>query len=188
MTPLKAFKISKALSLHFSNESYSVLKYGTNNKAFASSFEKLSENQKYRYNWLSTKFQLDQDLVYCCIANIMDGVNIQYGDKQEIYDNFLVLKGRREAIGFYISEDFNKWVEEKESFPKTFFKYMVKEYCPEFMLCLSDVQNHALVDMYHSESYAFAKTDILRLLKYKDFFNTKKYVENIFSKDHEYTD
>lgn len=188
MTPYKAYKISKAMALHFSNESYSVLKYGTNNKAFAASFDKLTESQKYRYNWLSSKFSLDQDLVYCCIANYMEGVNLQYGDKQEIYDNFLSIKGRREGINFYITEDYNKWVEDRTTFQETFFKYMVKEYSPEFILCLSDIQNNALGDMYINETYSFARTDILRLIKYKDFFNTKKYVETIFSKDYEYTE
>jgi hypothetical protein len=87
MNTKKAFNLYFGTHLHFTQKSYSVLKYGTNTKAAESKFSGMSREQLFRFDWLSNKFTDTQDLMYAIIGCEFDGVSVQFGNKDEIHSH-----------------------------------------------------------------------------------------------------
>ena len=179
MTPQAAFKMFWGISLHFGSMDYSVLKYGTNTKAAQAKFDSMSKEQRYRFEWLATKFVDTQDLVYACIGCQFDDVNIQYGNKEDIMDAYFKFKARREAMSYNIKSDQTK--HELLGFiptNKLIFKYFVGEISPEYIILLCN-ETDELLDLYSSPNFSWAKDKILKLIKYISFFNSSKYLHLI---------
>lgn len=100
MNPRKAFSYYHGFHLHFMNEKYSILKYGTQTTVAAKAFDRLPGGIKYKYDWVSNNFQTTQNIVYACIGNELKDLDIKFGNKQEILDNYLEYKKRRESISY----------------------------------------------------------------------------------------
>lgn len=173
MNPQKAFNFYFGLNLHFNNKDYSILKYGANTKQALTKFNSLSTEQKFKFEWLSRRFVNTQDLVYACIATQFDDINIQFDTKESIVESYLKFKGRRESLTYNLKNEISKYKDMK--FEKLLFKYFSKEVSPEYILLISN--GTALVDdVYVDDNFSFSKPKILKLIKYKDFLPTKKYL------------
>ena len=162
-------------------EGYSVLKYGTNTKQLDARWNALTESQRYRFTWLGDKFIKEQDLVYATLACELAGINIFYGDKVEIYDEYLRFSGRRESLSYNLGEDYSKWELEREPLEKTIFKYVIREYSPEFIVLQSRMEGNSLQRLYEDTTFSFFRKEILQLIKYDDFVS-KSHL-SIFSRD-----
>lgn len=176
MSTQKTFNMCYGINLHFTNKSYSVIKYGTNTTPAHNAYNQLSPAQKFRFSWLYEKFPNTQDLVYACIGCQLDDVNIQYGTKEEIKDAYLKFKGRRESLTYSLKNDRSR--HETSGFittDKLFFKYLVGEYIPEYVI-LASHGTQDLEILYESPNFSWAKDKILKLMKYRDFFNVNKYL------------
>lgn len=184
MNAQKAFKIWWGIHLHFASLKYSVLTYGTNTKSAQSKYDAMSVSQRYRFDWLSNKFHDHQDLVYACIGCELDGVNIQFGTKEDILDAYHKMKGRRESMTYTIRGDVSKH-ELLEFVPvnKLIFKYLVGEISPEYVILLCNGTDE-LANMYNSPNMTWAKDKILKLIKYVPFFNVPKYIKLIENNEH----
>lgn len=184
MSPKTAFKMVYTLNLHFTSLSYSILTYGNKTKGIDSKWDSLSILQKARYEWFGNKFPITQDLVYACIGSIFDGVNLHYGEKEDIFDSFLKFKGRREAISYRIKNDFNKHeLTHFLNIDKLIFKYFVGEYSPEYMLMITK-ENNNLIRLYESPNLSWGRSKILALIKYRPFFNPENYINLIAKNEH----
>lgn len=179
MTSKKAFCICFGFNLHFTQMSYSVIKYGMNTKAAIAKFESMTQEQKYRFEYLSSKYVDTQDLVYACIGTQFDDVSIQYGTKDDITETFMKFKGRREAMTYKLKSDISKH-ESSGQLPldKLIFKYLIGEFSPEYILLLC-YNTNKLEELYESPNLSWARDKILKLIKYSDFFNAKKYLSLI---------
>lgn len=186
MTPKQAFKIYFGINRHFGSLDYSMLKYGVNTKAAESKYDSMSQEQKFRFEWLSTKFVQTQDLVYACIGSQFDSINMQYGMKEDVLQSYYKFKARRESMTYTLSSDEHK--HELSGFlplNKLIYKYLIGDYSPEYILLITH-ENENLFDLYNSPNLAWAKDSIMKLIKYKDFFNSQKYLnlvadQNIYS-------
>lgn len=175
--------MSYSLNLHFSSLKYSVLRYGSNTKAAQKKWDTMGPPQRFRFEWLATKYPDMQDLVYACIGSQFADVSIQFGQREDIVDAFFKFKARREAMTHTIKSDFIKHeLTDFESIDKLIFKYLVKEYSPEYMLLLTR-NTDDLKRLFESPNMSWAKIDILKLMKYKPFFNTEKYA-HLIHEDH----
>lgn len=175
MTPLKAFKIVRCVSLHMKTMGFSILKFGTSAVALNKQYDKLTENQRFFFKWCSNHYQTEQDLIYATIACVFEGIDIRYAPKQEINEAFLKFKGRRESLQYYFNEDLSKWEDNPIPVRSLFFKYLVKEYTPEFVIVLSEYEGGTLDKMYEDPNMSFIQADVLKLIKYRDLFNYKKF-------------
>jgi hypothetical protein len=175
MTPQKAFCTFWGMKLHFSSESYSVLKYGISTKASIAKYDAFTQNQKYRFEWLSSKFADPQDLVYCCIGSEFDSVSVQFDSKEDVLESYLKFKRRREAMSYTLKQNISKYADvECKDYDKIAMQYFIGQYCPEFMLLLN-YETDKLETLYNSPNFIWAKAKLLKLKKYQDFFNCKKY-------------
>lgn len=176
MNARKAFCLYFGLNLHFTQMSYSVITYGTNTKHANAKYDSMSQEQQYRFEWVSSKFTQVQDLVYACIGNQFDDVSMQFGLKDEIRESYLKFKGRREAMTYTIKNDIAKH-EMLDFMPidKLIYKHFVGHISPEYVLLLGH-DNNSLKELYDSPNLSWAKPKILKLIKYNDFFNSKKYL------------
>lgn len=167
------------MNLHFSSMEYSFLTYGTNIKAAQTKWNCMSEQQRFRYEWLSQKYPHTQDLVYAYIGSQFDDVSIQFGQRESIVDAFFKFKGRRESLTHNIKSDFIKH-ELTDFIPidKLIFKYFVGEYSPEYIILLTENTNDLLC-IYDLPNFSWARPKLLKLIKYKSFFNTEKYTHLI---------
>lgn len=154
---------------------YSVIKYGTNTKASIAKFNSLSRDQQYKFDWLSTRFAETQDLVYACIACEFDDIDIRYAQKEDIIDSFFKFKSRRESMTYKLNSQLSSYNDlENKSLDKLILKYFIGVYCPEFILSL--VYNTDQLDvLYNDVNFSWAKLKLLKLMKYTDFFNSKKF-------------
>lgn len=179
MTPQKAFGYFYGIHLHFISEDYDVLKYGPNTKQAQAKFKSMSTEQKYKFQWLSTKFTETQDVVYACIASEFAEIDIRYADKVEITDAYFAFKSRRESMTHTLKSNYTKYeLDGEQPLQKTIFSYFAGDYTPEFILLLDKFDNK-LDSMYTSKTLSFAKPKILKLIKYRSFFNTSKYLDII---------
>lgn len=170
------------MNLHFTAPQYSVLKYGIQTKSAFTKYDTLKDGQKFRLEWLAREFVSMQDLVYACIGCQFDDVSILYGTKEDIRDSFLKFKGRREAITYSLKTDRGR--HENSGFittDKLIFKYLVDEYSAEYVILLTHGTTE-LEDLYNSPNLSWAKDKILKLMKYRDFFNASKYLHLIETK------
>lgn len=174
MNTEKAFKMYLGMHLHFTSLKYSVLTYGTNTKSAQTKYESLTQAQRYRFEWLASKFVAPQDLVYACIGCEFAGVNLQYDTKDDVMEAYLKFKARRESLTYTIKNDISKH-EILEFIPvnKLIFKYFIGQTSPEYILLISD--DVALMTLYESANMAWAREKILKLIKYSGFFNKQKY-------------
>jgi len=174
MTPRTAFKICFGVNLHFTSEKYSLIKYGNETSAANSKFDSLTENQRYRFIWLSEKFASNTDLMYASIGCQFDDISIQHDIKSDVYDSYIKFKARREAMTYHLKSEFSKYESIKgKSLDKLIFKYFVSELSPEFILCLA--KDNELENLYTNNNFTWARQKILKLIKYRDFFNISKY-------------
>lgn len=179
MTPQKAFGYFYGIHLHFITEEYNVLKYGPNTKQAQMKFNSMSTEQRYKFQWLSAKFSETQDLVYACIAAEFAEIDIRYADKIEITNSYFEFKSRRESMSHTLKSNYTKYeIDGEHPLQKAIFSYFAGDYAPEFILLLDRFENK-LDSMYNSKTLSFAKPKILKLIKYKDFFNTSKYLDII---------
>lgn len=183
MTPQKAFGYFHGIHLHFVSEDYNVLKYGPNTKHAQAKFKSMSTEQRYKFQWLCTKFPETQDVVYACIAAEFAEIDIRYADKIEITDAYFDFKSRRESMSHTLKSNYTKYELDGElTLNKVIFSYFAGDYCPEFILLLDKFEDK-LETMYASKTLSFAKPKILKLIKYTDFFNTSKYLDIIANKN-----
>lgn len=164
------------LKLHFSSIEYSVLTYGTNTKSAQAKFDTLSQEQRFRFEWLVGRYPGTQDLVYACIGCEFDFVSVQFGNKEDVIDSYFKFKGRRESLTYTIKSDIKKH-ETLDFIPidKLIFKYFIGEISPEYAILLCR-ETDDLIKLYDAPNLSWAKDKILKLIKYADFFNTTKYI------------
>lgn len=179
MTPSKAFFYYHGLHLHFTTEKYSILKYGPDTELARTKFKALSDGYKFRFNWMSQKFANTQDLVYAVIASELKDVDVKFDNKQTVIEHYHEFKSRRESISTVLKSEFNKYTERNEfKFHQLIFNYLAGIYSPEFVLLL-DHNHDNLQKILKLDSFAFARPKILKIIKYKDFFNPAKYLHII---------
>jgi hypothetical protein len=176
MNPRKAFSYYHGFHLHFMNEKYSILKYGTQTTVASKAFDKLPGGIKYKYDWVSNNFQTTQNIVYACIGNELKDLDIKFGNKQEILDNYIEYKKRRESISYVLKEEYTKYMEKGEfKFHQLIFNYLASIYSPEFVL-LMDHETDNLIKVLDSPQFSFARPKLLKLIKYKSFFSPVNYL------------
>lgn len=171
-----AFKLYWGINLHMTTMDYSMLEYGANTKSANSKFESLSSEQRYRFEWLSTKYPDTQDMVYAMLGCQLDEINVPYDNREEIVDSYYKFRRRRDTLGHVLKKERLK--DELSGFiptEKIIFKYLVGEYSPEYML-LRDHNKGELLKLYHHPNYSWNKTKLLKLMKYSSFFNINKYL------------
>jgi hypothetical protein len=179
MTPQKAFGYFYGIHLHFMSEEYNILKYGPNTKQSQSRFAAMSTDQRYKFQWVSNKWTETQDLVYACIAAEFAELDIRYADKVEITDSFFEFKSRRESMRHVLKSNYTKYeIDGEQPLQKLIFSYFAGDYCPEFILLLDKFEDK-LDGMYESKTLSFAKPKLLKLKKYREFFNSTKYLDII---------
>ena len=175
MTPSKAYCYYHGLHLHFGSEKYSILKYGAETKQAITKFKSLTAPQKYRFQWVSDKFNTTQDVVYATIASELNELDVRFADKQSILDSYFVFKANREALSYNLSAEFIKYQSGNEfKFHQLMFNYFAKQYSPEFVLLL-DNKSDNLSKILNDNLFSFARPKILKLIKYKNFFSPTKY-------------
>jgi hypothetical protein len=175
VSPQKAFNFYWGVRLHFLQPTYSMIKYGTNTKAANSKYEVMSTDKKYRFDWLSKKYPESQDLAYACIGCEFEEISVQYAPKEEIVNAFFKFKSRRESLTYTLKSQISKYKDsEITEIDKILLKYLAGEYSPEFMLLLAH-NNDKLQELYDNKNLSWAKSKILKIIKYSDFFNTQKF-------------
>lgn len=177
LSPNKAFDYFFGIHLHFNNEKYSVVKYGVTTSGSRTKFDGLSEAQKYKFQWLANKFGDDtQNLVYTCIACEFAELDIRYAEKIDIIEAYYKFRSRRESLTYDINCNYDKYKDlENKNLRKVVFSYLSGKFSPEFILLLLTVENSFDL-IYNDKTLTFARQKLLKLLKYQDFFNTKKYI------------
>jgi len=177
MNSYTAFKIVKSVHLHFTSMGYSMIKYGTNSSTIANMYAKTTPNKRYRYEWLADKLTTPQNVLYASIACVFADISPQFDDKELVMDAYLKFKGRREAIGHTLLDDAKKheFLNSDFTFDQIFVKFVGGFYSPEYVILLDEKENR-LQSMYEDKNFAWAHSNILKLIKYKDFFNSKKYL------------
>lgn len=174
MGPRTVFRICFGFNLHFTQQNYSVIKYGTDTKAANAKYDSMSEGQKFRYIYLAEKYVSNMDLTYAIIGAQFSGVSLQFDPKPEIQDAYIKFKARRESLTYVLTSEIKKYNDlENKSLDKVIFKYFVGEFSPELILLLEKEDELNL--LYNNSNLIWARDKILRLIKYKDFFSTKKY-------------
>lgn len=184
MTPKAAFKLVHGLTMHFKTLEYSVLKYGSNTDAAKTAYDKLSENQKHKYNWLSESIPKTQDLVYATIGCIMDDKDIRYESNVEVLDSYYRFKSRREGLLHYITSDITKnemlgGLNVKQSIQK----YLGRHLSPEYVI-MRFYETGELKALYESPQYEYCRQKLLNLLKYRDFIPVAKYQHLFQNEEH----
>jgi len=187
MNAEKAFKVYWGMHLHLTSPSYCVLTYGMNTKMAQSKFDALSEFQRHRFNWLGTKFTDAQSLVYACLGCHFDGINMQFGNREDILGAYYKFKSRRESLTYSLKSDVSKH-EMLDFIPvnKLIFKYLVGYVSPEYVILLCNGTNE-LDTLYKSPNLIWAKSKILLLIKYVPFFNAEKFLPLIELNEHHVT-
>lgn len=179
MTPFKAFAYYHGLHLHFTSEKYSILKYGAETKAAETKWKLMTQPQKFRFQWVSNKFQTTQDLVYAVIGAELNDLDCKFCDKQLVIDNYHKYKSRRESMTYSLNDEFAKYTIKNEfKFHQLIFNYLANIYSPEFVLLLDHPHNN-LEKILNDSAFSFARPKILKLIKYKNFFSPIKYLHII---------
>jgi hypothetical protein len=182
MHPQKSFNFVHGINLHFTSMDYSVLKYGTDTAGAKSKYASMTREQCYRFEWLSEKYPQSQDIVYACIGCQFGDVSIQYGLKEDIRGAYNAFKSRREGLTYKINSDASKRdLEGNKPLSKLIFQYLIGEYSPEYIILISG--QDGMISLYNEVNLAWARPQILKLIKYRDFFNFKKYAHLINNTD-----
>ena len=177
MTPRKAFSYFHGMHLHFTTDKYSILKYGAQTQIASKAFDKLSPGIKFKFDWFSTKFQTTENVVYTCIGNELKETDIRFANKQEILDNYIDYKKRRESISYVLENEYETYLEKKEfKFHQLIFNYLASVYSPEFIL-LMDYESDNLSKILDAAQFSFARPKLLKLIKYKSFFSPINYLK-----------
>jgi len=175
MNSQTAFKMCHSLNLHFTSLKYSVLTYGNNTKSAQKKWDVLSPSQRFRYEWLAQKYPVTQDLVYACIGSQFADVSMQFGEREEIVEAFFKFKARREALTHTIKSDLIKHeLIDFEPVDKLIFKYFVGDFSPEYLLLITK-DSDVLLKIFECPNFSWARIKILKLIKYRPFFNVSKY-------------
>lgn len=176
MNQQAAFKMYFGLNLHLTTLPYDLLKYGINTKVAQAKYDSLTQEQLFRFDWLASKFPDMQDLVFSCIGSQFNDVSVQFGLKQDILDSYIKFKSRREALSYTIKGEVIKHESENNvPLSKLIFKYFIGNYSPEYVILLSHGTDK-LENLYDCSNLSWAKDKILKLIKYKSFFNATKYL------------
>lgn len=184
MNEKKAFCIYYSLNLHFKNEKFSVLRYGTNTKHVLAKYETLTQNQRFRFSWLGKKFVNPEDLVFACIGCFFDTVNIQFGNVDEITKSYYNFKRRRESLSYVLTSEHNQRGTQNVNFEQLLYQFLGGKCPPEYIL-LNDIGLTQLKNFYQDANFAFCRDRILLLMKYSAFFNHQKYI-HIIKENHEH--
>lgn len=176
MIPSTVFKITYSVNLHFTSKTYSMLKYGTNTKAASVKWDKMGQGQRYKYEWLADKIRSTEDMMYLSIGCQFDSVSIPYGSKDDILESYYKFKSRRESLTQSIKNDIKKHKDtDFVGLEKLIFSYFIASYSPEYIILLDEKEK--LIDkMYVSPNLSWAKDKILKLIKYRSFFNSQRYL------------
>lgn len=173
LTPLKAFKYWWGIHLHFTSESYSVLTYGQNTKSAQNKFDSMSPEQKSRFEWICTKFVFAQEVVYASIGCQFSSIDIRYSQKSDIIKAYQKYKSRKEGLSYALKLDMTKY--ETAGHPKLntiLLEYLSGSYSPEFVLIIDSFEN-SLQSFYTNRNYVWCRSEILKLIKYRNFFSPK---------------
>ena len=177
MTPRKAFSYYHGMHLHFLSDTYSILKYGAQTTQASKAFDRLKPGIKFKFDWLANNFQTTQNLVYASMGNELKDVDIKFGNKQEILDNYFEYKSRRESISYVLKEEYEKYLSKNEfKFHQLVFNYLAQVYSPEFIL-LMDHESNNLAKILDHPQFSFARAKLLKLIKYKSFFSPTHYLD-----------
>ena len=162
------------MNLHFSSKAYSIVKYGNDTKIANAKYDSLTENQKFRFKWLSENYVSNQDLMYAILGCQFEDVSIQFDLKADIHDAYIKFKSRRESITYSLQSELSKLdLLQDKSVGKIIFKYFTGEFSPELILLISSPEE--LEMLYNNKNLSWAKPKILRLIKYSDFFQASKF-------------
>ena len=173
MTPKNAFKFSAAIRLHFSNLDYEMQKYGINTRAANAQWDKLSEAQRYRFNWLADTYINDQELVLTLIGLELSGLTARFSDKDDIKKASAKIRSRRNAIVYNIENESIR--HNHQSMHQLILHYFSGNVIPEYML-YRDPTTETLRSFLNRPDLSFARTEIIKLIKYRTFFNPLKHI------------
>lgn len=170
MNTSTAFKAVMGLKLHFSRIDYSILKYGINTKRANDAWTKISDSQKFRYEWLAERFPKMEDLVYANIGCAFDGVDIRYATKETVLESYFKIKRRRDGLEYTLKSDHSRcdFLDIQGNFGSIFKEYIGGKVSPEYVV-IADPDQEKLKAMYGDNNYAWCSTKTLHLLKYKGF-------------------
>lgn len=183
MSPLKAFGYYHSMHLHFTKDAYSILKYGSETAAAKAAFNRMTQGQKYKFDWMSRKFQTTQDMVYACLGAELSDIDCRFARNREILDAYFDYKSRRESLARVLKSEYDKYISKSDTkFHQLIFNYFAKQYNPEFIL-LIDHETNYLERILDEPTFSFARPKILKLIKYKNFFSPTKYLPIIYHEE-----
>lgn len=152
-----------------------MLKYGINTAPARNKFEKLTESQTYKFDWLGMKFPTMQDCVFACIACEFASLNIPYDSRDEIYRVSREFIGRRAALSYNLGLEYERHEQMGLiPFDQLFMQFTSGKFSPEYVL-LVDLHEKQLDLLYNNKNYVWAKPEILKLMKYRGFVNISKH-------------
>jgi hypothetical protein len=175
MTPKNAFKYYTALHLHFNNLEYEMQKYGINTRAANSAWDNLSENHRFRFDWLANTYINDQELVLTIIGAELAGLSIRFDSKDDIKKTSNSIRSRRNAIKYHLENEKSKY--DIEDMDSVIMSYFSGTCIPEYVL-LRDNTTEILKTYLVKPEFSFARSEVIKLIKYRTFFNPTKYTIN----------
>lgn len=178
MTPSNAFKMSYGIRLHFSSKSYSILKYGYNTERAKNAWSRLTPSQKFRFEWMSDKFDKTEDLVFANIECMFHNVDVRYVSKEEILTNYYNIRRRRDGLDYFLNTDRSRMELLKDnSFNRILMEYIGGKIGPEYVI-VNDPNLKKLNVLYEDPVHLWCQDKILHLIKYKPFIPQKYLKEN----------
>ena len=166
-----------------SSEKYSMIKYGISTKNILSKYEKLSDAQKYRYKWFAEKLGTNQNVLYAALGAEFAGVSCAYDSTSQVMDEYYKFKSRREGMSHFLKNDA---VQEEICGGFTqkslIISYVGKKISPEYVI-LKHEQNNFLDAVLSDPEFLWAKPQLLKVNKYRDFFNHQKYQHLIYHEE-----
>lgn len=178
MKPSVAFKMSFGLRLHFTSKTYSIVKYGYNTDRATNAWNKLTDNQKFRFEWMAEKFHSTEDLVFANIECLFDDVDVRYATKEEILKSYYDIRRRRDGLDYFLNTDQSRIDFLKDdSFNRVLMEYIGGKIGPEYVI-VKDPELKKLNILYNDPMYLWCQTKILKLIKYKPFIPSKYLKKN----------
>lgn len=195
---LKAYKLWRACHLHFTNESYDIIKYKGQVKNPESAYEKMSQPLKYRFEWLARNHKDAKALCNTLIACYLSDINPVYDDKQKIRQAGISFTGRRQSLRYLLKSQLSDYlgylqITDKELVPSAdlansnnmsclMVMYQYGKVSPEFVLIM-DFKYNFLDRWYDELIYIGFREQLLVLRKYRSLFNVQKHYEEAFGQE-----
>jgi hypothetical protein len=179
-----AFKLYFGIGLHFKLHDYSMLKYGSNTIAADLKWSKQTQEQRYRFAYLADKLGDIQNMVYACIACEFADIRLAFDSKEDVLRTYYAFRAKREGIEYLLNSEYQKWQDSGMPTGELLIKkYLMGVYSPEFMLCMEQAGHTKIQTMYDDKNMSWARPKLLKVLKYRAFFNPIKYVSIFHAND-----